>query len=283
MDEQLRLVPALLPVAHDVPHRPVRPQPHRDGERRRRRAATRSSCRRRRTRCPVWLRAAGYHTVHIGKYLNGYGQPAPDRGAAGLGRVVRLGRSEHVPLLRLHAEREREARELREQARRLSGGRLHGQGGRRSQAPRSAAGAVLPLGRVPRPACGHAARVRRSGKPRHARPGAASPQPLRGRADAAHARVQRGRRVRQAGRDPAAPSLRGRPHRRDHGELPPAPRVAARSRRGRRRDRPRAAGQRRARSDALRFHIRQRFLPRRASGRERQGAASTSRRYVCRW
>ncbi len=27
---------------------------------------------------PVWLQAAGYHTVHVGKYLNGYGEDAND-------------------------------------------------------------------------------------------------------------------------------------------------------------------------------------------------------------
>jgi N-acetylglucosamine-6-sulfatase len=32
---------------------------------------------------PVWLRAAGYHTVHIGKYLNGYGREAPTHVPAG--------------------------------------------------------------------------------------------------------------------------------------------------------------------------------------------------------
>ena len=38
---------------------------------RRRTAASRRSTRS--TRCPVWLRSAGYRTSHIGKYLNGYG------------------------------------------------------------------------------------------------------------------------------------------------------------------------------------------------------------------
>jgi N-acetylglucosamine-6-sulfatase len=26
---------------------------------------------------PVWLERAGYHTVHIGKYMNGYGGETP--------------------------------------------------------------------------------------------------------------------------------------------------------------------------------------------------------------
>ncbi len=32
---------------------------------------------------PAWLRQAGYHTVHIGKYLNGYGQARPTEVPAG--------------------------------------------------------------------------------------------------------------------------------------------------------------------------------------------------------
>jgi N-acetylglucosamine-6-sulfatase len=32
---------------------------------------------------PAWLRAAGYHTVHIGKYLNGYGRTDPTHVPAG--------------------------------------------------------------------------------------------------------------------------------------------------------------------------------------------------------
>src|SRR5215211_8531392 len=32
---------------------------------------------------PVWLRAAGYHTIHIGKYLNGYGRADPTHVPAG--------------------------------------------------------------------------------------------------------------------------------------------------------------------------------------------------------
>ena len=32
---------------------------------------------------PAWLRAAGYHTVHVGKYLNGYGRARPTEIPAG--------------------------------------------------------------------------------------------------------------------------------------------------------------------------------------------------------
>ena len=58
---------------------------------------------------PVWLQRAGYRTVHIGKYLNGYGSALGDRDPARLDRVVRLGRPLDVPVLQLHAERERRA------------------------------------------------------------------------------------------------------------------------------------------------------------------------------
>ena len=40
---------------------------------------------------PVWLQAAGYHTIHVGKYLNGYGgaTPRPEYVPARVERVVR--------------------------------------------------------------------------------------------------------------------------------------------------------------------------------------------------
>ena len=65
--------PLLLPVAGDLPHRPVRAQPRRarqpapdGGFDRLDDAET----------LPVWLQRAGYYTTHIGKYLNGYGDNA---------------------------------------------------------------------------------------------------------------------------------------------------------------------------------------------------------------
>ena len=41
---------------------------------------------------PVWLQRSGYYTAHIGKFLNGYGTGAnaPEGGAPGLERVVRI-------------------------------------------------------------------------------------------------------------------------------------------------------------------------------------------------
>ena len=63
---------------------------------------------------PVWLQRAGYHTAHIGKYLNGYRQGVTPRPPAGLDRVVRLVRPDDLPVLRLHAERERDAGHVRQ-------------------------------------------------------------------------------------------------------------------------------------------------------------------------
>ena len=75
----LRLLPALLPVARDAPHRAstrTTTACAAPSRRRRRRGARREDT------LPVWLHDAGYDTIHIGKYLNGYGlRQAPD-GAA---------------------------------------------------------------------------------------------------------------------------------------------------------------------------------------------------------
>ena len=66
-----RLVPALLPRAGDLHHRPVRPQPRRGRQllavRLVRDEATAANI------LPAWLQKAGYRTALIGKWLNGYG------------------------------------------------------------------------------------------------------------------------------------------------------------------------------------------------------------------
>ena len=69
----------------------------------------------------VWLEDAGYYTGLIGKYLNGYNNdPAVP---AGMVRVAR-GRAQHPGGLRLHAQRRREARDVRPRRRRLQAGRV---------------------------------------------------------------------------------------------------------------------------------------------------------------
>jgi N-acetylglucosamine-6-sulfatase len=45
---------------------------------------------------PVWLRRAGYRTIHIGKYLNEYGERNPREVPPGLGRLARRRRPDHL-------------------------------------------------------------------------------------------------------------------------------------------------------------------------------------------
>ena len=96
---------------------------------------------------------------------------------------------------------------------------------------------------------------------------------LRRHADAAPPELQREEHVRQAagGGRPPAPVARVRG--RDRGELAPGDRVADGGRRGRGPDRRGAAPQRRAREHADRLHVRQRVHARRAPRAGREGAA----------
>ena len=59
----------------------------------------------------TWLQGAGYRTIHIGKFLNGYGDEPFDDGTdvpPGLERLAHGPQGRHRPLLlRLHAERQR--------------------------------------------------------------------------------------------------------------------------------------------------------------------------------
>ena len=64
----------MLPVARDVLHRPVPPQPRRALEQLPRRAATASWTAR---DAAGLAQRAGYRTIHIGKYLNEYGERDP--------------------------------------------------------------------------------------------------------------------------------------------------------------------------------------------------------------
>ena len=190
--EQLRLVPALLPLARDVPHRPVRPQQHGHGE------------------CGAAGRlpeAAPDAREHAAGVAAGGRLPhrpprqvperlrtrQPDRGAAGLERVVRLHRPVDVPLLRLHAERERPPGHVRRRAPQDYQTDVYASKAVeiiRRLAPRGPA--VLPQRRVPGAALGRAARRRRPAQPGDAGACATPPRPLRERAAADAAVLQRG-------------------------------------------------------------------------------------------
>ena len=166
--EQLCVVPALLPVADDLRHRPVRAQPHDHGQRptggrlRQVRAAAGE-------RAPGVAPAGRLHDGASRQVLERVRRRAAARGSPRLVGVVRVDRSLDLPVLQLHAERERTARDLRDGRGELPGRRLQPEGCRARQAPRAERQAVLPLGRVPRAAQRRAARPRRPGRTRRRR------------------------------------------------------------------------------------------------------------------
>ena len=189
---------------------------------------------------PVWLQRAGYHTIHVGKYLNGYGEDSTDPAYVPPGWNEWYAAPAAPPRLRLRSStRERPARHLRPPTvptdfeqdvftdLAVDAINRHAPGG-----------TVLPLRRVHwRPTA--AARTRTPSRRRTATP--AKPAPRHAarstRAAPGAAELQRGRRLRQAGRDP-----RPRPDRPSdvaniHAPLPLPARVAALGRRGRRADR----------------------------------------------
>ena len=190
--------------------------------------------------------AAGYRTIHVGKYLNGYGRDTPaHRGAAGLERVVRVDRPIDLPLLGLHAQRERAAQDLRH---RPQPGLLQHRlllAARRGpdRAERAEPAALLPLGRLPRPARRRPARARRSTRRSTrppSRPATATASPAR----RCRHRPPTTRPTCRTSRRTSAPCravgpARGRA---DPGELPAAARVAAGGGRGHRPHPRRAAG-----------------------------------------
>ena len=105
---QLRQLLALLPVARHALHRPVRAQPRRAQQHACRPAATRAWTRRTGSRCGS--RRRGYRTMHVGKFLNGYGRDSPPTDVPpGFDDWNGHGRSVDLQLLRLHRERERRA------------------------------------------------------------------------------------------------------------------------------------------------------------------------------
>ena len=269
---RLRVQPALLPVALHSVHRPVLPQP--------RRARQPASGRRLRApqqdRVAADLAAAGGlpHRAHRQVPQPLRGGLAPHRGATGLERVVRLGGPLDLPVLRLHAERERPAQHLRPgpQPALLLQRLLRPASDLRDPAHGRDAHALLPLGGLPRAAQRRSEGRRRSRRPAHAVAGAAAHQPLRRRAGAAGSLVQRVRRLGQADLHPGAAADQPAACAGHRGELPPAARVAAVHRRGRGPHGGNAASRGRARQHADRVHQRQRLLPRRAPPAQRQGA-----------
>ena len=249
--QQLHQLAAVLPLAGDLLHRPVRAQPRRARQpaaRRRLRPASTT-----RARCRSGSRRAGYRTIHIGKYLNGYGEGANDSGL----RAARAGTSGTRPpparrrrvydytlnqngslvnygtaVDRLQAGRVHRHRRRRDQPQRAGRAVLHG----RSCTPRPHAGGPNPNPNPPTN-CSNSAKP----APRHATAFDSEPLPHA-------AELQRGRRLRQAGGDPGDAADRPTADFDQHpAPLPLPDRVAALGRRGRRADRRRARGRRRAR------------------------------------
>ena len=223
---------------------------------------------------PVWLQRAGYDTIHIGKYLNGYGAATPADRAARLDRLARRDRQEHVPDVGLHALRERPARTYgdfddedpalyqtdvyRDKA--LEAIRAHAGGGR----------PVLPLARRSSPRTarsrGRAARRSRLRPPRAAPRGrfadaAAPARPRSTRPTSATSRRYVRRPARARARADRPRILRDFRARRE--SLLAVDEAVARDRR-------RARAHRRARLDLHPVHLRQRLLPGRAPDPEGQ-------------
>ena len=118
---------------------------------------------------PVWLQQAGYYTAHLGKYLNGYGRTNPTEIPPGLQRVARLRRPVHVPVLRLHAQRERDARtptSARTRPTSTPGRRSTSSTAARRRPSRSSSGSRS----SPRTAAGRASPTTPSGRPLPCRP-----------------------------------------------------------------------------------------------------------------
>ena len=217
---------------------------------------------------PAWRQLRGYHTIQwqVPQRLR---PSAPDRGSGRLGRVVRLRRPEHVPLLRLHAERERQARHYGTTA---GDHQADVYTAKAVDAVKRLAARTEPSSSPSRtsrrtPACRASRTTRRTSRRRSRRlvTGTASRRsrcrrtPAFDEADVSTSRSRAG-----AGRSRRAAD---RGHR---GDVPPAAEsllavdegVAAIVRA--------LAGQRRARPHAHRLHLGQRLLPRRAPDPERE-------------
>ena len=207
---------------------------------------------------PLWLQDAGYYHRPSGQVSQQL-RRGLSRAAAGMVALVRADRPLHLPDVRLHGEPGRRAGGLRRVSRGLPDGRARGRGrddpalaGGRQPAVLRHRGADRPPPRADRP--------RPDASPARA--------PLRGAvrrgAAADEALLQRARRLGQAGSHPPPPAAQpGQAGLRD-GDLPGAPRLAAR--RGRSRGAPGQGprGDRPARPHGDLLHLGQRLPPRRA-------------------
>ncbi len=153
----------------------------------------------------VWLQEAGYHTAMIGKYLNGYAND-PEVPAGWSEWLAAAPYEQRV--YDYIAERERHPGPLRRGPRRLQAGRADRQGRRLRRPPSAEGEAVLPLAHL------HGAPQRSWPQPepalqlrRHGEAGAAPRPCVRLRAAAEAPELQRGRRLRQARRDPEPPAV----------------------------------------------------------------------------
>ena len=242
----------------------------------------------------TWLQGAGYRTIHIGKFLNGYGDEPYDNGTTVppgwndwhtvlnadthhyfYGYTLNNNGELSEPLRRLgqlgNARIRRSATTPAALSRRSKGGPAttrptSSTGSRREEmlaTPRRTA--LLPTGRLHRP-------TRRLPPPRRARAGAAPLRLVQGRQAAAQPlrRLRRGQRQRQAALHPRSGSPDPEREADLQGLLREAARVAALGRRRRQRDRRHARPAAPAAQHLHPLHLRQRLLLRRAPADRRQ-------------
>jgi hypothetical protein len=225
---------------------------------------------------PGWLQAAGYRTMHVGKFLNGYGVLSPPTEVPpGFNdwhgtvdpttyRFYGYTVNENGTLRTYGAAGEPDF---------YSTDFLRPAGERVDRGGGAVPAAVLHVGRLRRAAQRSTGGARRSSKSCHPRAGAPTRERVLDRPASPRAVLERGRHFGQAGRRPAPGPDRRRPGRRDPGGLPAAARVAARCGRRGRVDSGGAPGGGRARRHARDLHERQRLLPRGTPDTDRQALA----------